>query len=196
MIVCSKPSLPEKSGILRSHLMTFPGSFGIFGGVRLLYPKRPLLREKLPPLPPNTPCTPSLSALQGFPAAVVPAVSALSLIIWFSSSAATTCACRASSCFSSSSTLIAIPCCFPAPCRGTRYRVCGASARPLIVTRTALSWSGDKRGATQAPCYCRVKDTWAEPVGAPFRSVSMTEYPKQRRSSDRYFEYRCYILRL
>ena len=33
------------------------------------------------------------------------------------------------------------------------YLVCGAGACPFIVTRTALSWSGDKEGVTQVPCY-------------------------------------------
>ena len=98
--------------------------------------------------------------------------------------------------FSSSPTLKSIPCGFPTPYRATRYLVCGAGACPVVVTRTALSWSGDKLRVTQVQCYYRVKDIWAEPVGAPFRSVSMTKCPKQRRSSDRYFEDRCYILRL
>ena len=118
LIVCSNSSLPKKSCILRSQLMTFPGSFGIFGGVRLLKP--PLLKHKLSPLPPLTHCTLNLSALPAVSAAVIPAVSVLSLSFMFSFSAATTRACRASSCFpSSSSTLLAIPCCLPAPCRGT-----------------------------------------------------------------------------
>ena len=31
--------------------------------------------------------------------------------------------------------------------------VCGTGACPFVVTRTALSWSGDKEGVTQVPCY-------------------------------------------
>ena len=137
-------------------------------------------KRKWLPLPSHTSCTPSLSALLAVPAAVVLDVSALSLFILFSSSP----------------TLKAIPCGFPTPYRGTRYRICGAGACPVVVTRTALSLSGDKERVTQVPCYYRVKDIWPEPVGAPCRSVSMTECPKQRRSSDRHFEDRCYILRL
>ena len=45
--------------------------------------------------------------------------------------------------------------------------VCGGGACPFVVTRTALSWSGDKKGVTQFPCYYRVKDIRAEPVEGP-----------------------------
>ena len=151
MIVCSKPSLPKKSYILRSQLMTSQIVRNFRRCAVAVAEATAVKKTKIPPLPPITPCTPSLSALPAVPAAVVPAVSTLSHILLFSYSAATTRACRASSCFTSSSTLIVIPCCFPAPCRGTRYRVCGTCVCLFVVTRTALSWNGDKKGVIRVP---------------------------------------------
>ena len=83
----------------------------------------------------------------------------------------------------------------------TKRIVCGAGACPFVVTRTALSWSEDKEGVTQVPCYQRVNDIRAEPIEGPSLdqcrrssipsiyintkpllpndSIEMTEYPKQ-----------------